>query len=174
MKRFATLAVLALSVMLGTAPAVGAETLAQVAQTASHGFNIRMPGTPQSQFQDVQIPGGKVSTGAWTTQTAEGVIYSVSFADYPEPVAKARPAKDFLDEGEAGLANQLRGTVRSKRDVALDGNPGREFTVSSENGEVKARNYMVGRRLYTLLVLYNPSIGAPDADKFLGSLALRK
>lgn len=174
MKRFATLAVLAASVLLGAAPAVAAEALAPVAQTAGHGFTIRMPGTPQAQFQDVQIPGGTVGTGAWSSMLNSGAIYSVSFADYPEAVAKARPAKEFLDEGEAGLANQLRGTVRSKRDVTLDGNPGREFTVSSDNGEVKARNYMVGRRLYTLLVLYNPAIGAPDADGFLGSLKLVK
>ncbi|MGZ3460231.1 MAG: hypothetical protein ACXU86_17215, partial [Archangium sp.] len=44
--------------------------------------------------------------------------------------------------------------------------------IASDAGEVKARNFLVGPRLYTLLVLYNPSIGAPQADQFLTSLEL--
>jgi hypothetical protein len=139
---------------------------------AEEGFSVKMPGEPKAQRQKVTIPAGEVATAAYSLQTPEGVIFSVSTADYPEKVVAARPAEAFLNEGRDGLTNQLKGTVSNEQEVTIDGYPGKAYTVSSPNGEVKARNYLVGPRLYTLLVLYNPSIGAPGADEFLGSLAL--
>lgn len=139
---------------------------------AEEGFSVKMPGQPQVQRQKVTIPAGEVSTAAYSLQTPEGVIFSVSIADYPEKVVAARPAEAFLNEGRDGLTNQLKGTISNEQEVTVDGYPGKAYTVSSPNGEVKARNYLVGPRLYTMLVLYNPSIGAPGADDFLGSLAL--
>jgi hypothetical protein len=112
-----------------------------------------------------------VQTAAWTTNV-EGVLYSISTADYPERVVAANPAAAFLNEGKNGLVNQLKGTIKSEEDITLQGYPGKAFTVSSDAGEVRARNFLVGPRLYTLLVLYNPSIGAPLAEQFLTSLEL--
>jgi hypothetical protein len=139
---------------------------------AEEGFSVKMPGQPQVQRQKVTIPAGEVATAAYSLQTPEGVIFSVSTADYPEKVVAARPAEAFLNEGRDGLNNQLKGTISNEQEITIDGYPGKSYTVSSPNGEVKARNYLVGPRLYTMLVLYNPSIGAPGADDFLGSLAL--
>jgi len=139
---------------------------------AEEGFAVKMPGQPQVQRQKVNIPAGEVSTAAYSLQTPEGVIYSVSIADYPEKVVASRPAEAFLNEGRDGLTNQLKGTVSNEQELTLDGYPGKSYTVSSPNGEVRARNYLVGPRLYTMLVLFNPSIGAPGADEFLGSLQL--
>jgi len=134
-------------------------------------FTVMIPGEPQAQRGEVAIPGGKVQTAAWTSNV-EGVLYSISTADYPEKVVAANPASAFLNEGKNGLVNQLKGTLKSEEDVTLQGYPGKAFTVSSDSGEVRARNFLVGPRLYTLLVLYNPSIGAPQADEFLSSLEL--
>jgi hypothetical protein len=139
---------------------------------AEEGFAVRMPGQPQVVRNKVTIPAGDVTTAAWTVQV-EGVIYSVSIADYPEKVVAARPPEAFLEEGKNGLTNQLKGTLKSEEALTINGiYPGKAYTVSSDNGEVRARNYLVGPRLYTMLVLYNPSIGAPGADEFLGSLEL--
>jgi hypothetical protein len=135
-------------------------------------FTVMIPGEPpQAQRGEVAIPGGKVQTAAWTTNI-EGVLYSISTADYPEKVVAANPPAAFLNEGKNGLVNQLKGTIKSEEDITLQSYPGKAFTVSSDAGEVKARNFLVGPRLYTLLVLYNPSIGAPMADQFLTSLEL--
>jgi hypothetical protein len=140
--------------------------------SSAEGFSVMFPGDPQPQRGEVAIPGGKVSTAAWTISDPNGVLYSISTADYPEKVVAANPAAAFLNEGKNGLVNQLKGTVKAEEDVTLQGYPGKSFTVSSDAGEVKARNFLVGPRLYTLLVLYNPSIGAPQADAFLTSLEL--
>jgi hypothetical protein len=152
-------------------PATPAVALNRVEAT-EEGFSVRMPGQPQVVRNKVTIPAGDVVTAAWTTQV-EGVIYSVSMADYPEKVVAARPPEAFLEEGKNGLVNQLKGTIKNEEALTLNGiYPGKAYTVSSDNGEVRARNYLVGPRLYTLLVLFNPSIGAPGADEFLGSLEL--
>lgn len=140
--------------------------------TTAEGFNVMFPGDPQPQRGEVTIPGGKVSTAAWTITDPNGVLYSISTADYPEKVVAANPTAAFLNEGKNGLVKQLKGTVKSEEDITLQGYSGKAFTVSSDAGEVKARNFLVGPRLYTLLVLYNPSIGAPQADAFLTSLEL--
>jgi len=139
---------------------------------APEGFTVMFPGAPEPQRGEVAIPGGKVTTAAWTVSHPSGVLYSISTADYPEKVVAANPAAAFLNEGKNGLVNQLKGTVKAEEDITLQGYAGKSFTVSSDAGEVRARNFLVGPRLYTLLVLYNPSIGAPEADQFLTSLAL--
>jgi hypothetical protein len=140
--------------------------------SAPEGFNVMFPGDPQPQRGEVAIPGGKVKTAAWTISDPSGVLYSISTADYPEKIVAANPASAFLNEGKNGLVNQLKGTVKAEEEITLQGYAGKAFTVSSDNGEVRARNFLVGPRLYTLLVLYNPSIGAPQADAFLTSLEL--
>jgi hypothetical protein len=63
--------------------------------------------------------------------------------------------------------------VKSEENLTInDTYPGKAFVIASDQGEVRARSYLVGPRLYTMLALYNPSIGAPAADEFLRSLTL--
>jgi hypothetical protein len=120
----------------------------------------------------VTTKAGDISTAAWNGNV-DGVIYSLSIADYPAKVVAARPPEAFLNEGRDGLVNQLKGKLVSEENITInDTYPGKAFTISSDNGEVKARNYLVGPRMYTMLTLYNPSIGAPSADTFLRSLNL--
>lgn len=156
----------------GAQPAPAAPTVQLNRVEAPEGFAVRLPGEPQVVRNKVTIPAGDVTTAAWTSNI-DGVIYSISMADYPEKVVASRPPEAFLEEGKQGLVNQLKGTLKNEEAVTINGTyPGKAYTVSSDNGEVRARNYLVGPRLYTLLVLYNPSIGAPGADEFLGSLEL--
>jgi hypothetical protein len=157
----------------GTTPAEEGKPQVQFQKLeAAEGFTVMFPGSPEPQRGEVAIPGGKVKTAAWTVNHPSGVLYSISTADYPEKIVAANPAAAFLNEGKNGLVNQLKGTVKAEEEITLQGYAGKSFTVSSDSGEVRARNFLVGPRLYTLLVLYNPSIGAPEADQFLTSLAL--
>ncbi len=139
--------------------------------TAPEGFTVLFPGTPEAQRSKVAVPGGEVSTAAWSADV-DGVLFSVSTLDYPESVVAARPASDFFAGGKAQLVSKLNGTIKSEENITLQGYPGQALTISSDSGEVRARNYLVGARLYTLLTRYNPSVGAPQVDEFLGSLEL--
>ncbi|MDY7227663.1 hypothetical protein [Hyalangium rubrum] len=160
-------------------PAAGAATPAAPAgpqlQTVGgpeEGFTAKMPGAPQPQRNKVTIPAGDIVTAAWNANV-ENVGYAISLADYPVKVVAARPPEAFLNEARDGIIAQLKGTLKSEENITInDTYPGKAFVVSSENGEVKARSYLVGPRLYTMLALYNPSIGAPAADEFLRSLTL--
>jgi hypothetical protein len=162
----------------GTPEATPAPTAVAAPQLNSFGgpedgFTAKMPGNPpQAVRNKVTTKAGDITTAAWNGNV-DGVIYSLSIADYPAKVVASRAPEEFLDEGRDGLVKQLKGKVVSEENLTInDAYPGKAFTVTSDNGEVKARNYLVGPRLYTLLVLFNPSIGAPAADDFLRSLTL--
>ncbi|QPQ55913.1 hypothetical protein IC614_04850 [Allosphingosinicella flava] len=178
MKRIAAAIGLTLPANMGRAIAVASTILASPAWAelrtveTGEGFAIRMPGQPEAMRNTVQISGGEVKTASWTAPTGDGAIYSVSYADYPEKIVVANTPDQFMNEGRDGLANQLKGKIVSETAVTLGNHPGKAVAISSDAGEVKARFYWVGTRLYTLLVLYNAATGAPDADAFLGSIKL--
>ena len=140
--------------------------------TAPEGFTVLFPGQVEAQRGKVSIPGGEVQTASWAINDSSGVLYSVSTLDYPEKVVAAHPAAAFFNEGKTGLVNKLKGTIKSEEDITIQGYPGKSLVISSDSGEVRAHNFLVGPRLYTLLVLFNPSIGAPQADQFFSSLEL--
>jgi hypothetical protein len=139
---------------------------------AQEGFVIGMPTEPQVERKQVPLGANTVNTAAYSAR-AEEVIYSVSTADYPEKLVASRPPEALLNEGKDGLVKQVQGTIKDESDVTLDGYPGKAYTVSSPVvGEIKARNFLVGPRLYTLLVIYNPNHPNTTADTFLTSLKL--
>jgi len=140
---------------------------------AEEGFTAKMPGAPQVVRNKVPIRDGEVTIAAWNSNI-DSVIYALTTADYPEKVVAARTAETMLTkEGRDSLMTQLKGTLKSEENITInDKYPGKSFVISSDSGEVKARSYLVGTRLYTMVVLYNPSIGAPAADAFLTSLNL--
>ncbi|CAM4213984.1 hypothetical protein [Corallococcus soli] len=140
---------------------------------APEGFSIGMPAEPQVARKQVPLGSGTVNTAAYSARAME-VLYSVSIADYPEKLVASRPPEALLNEGRDGLAKEVQGTLKDEQDFTLEGGyPGKSYTVSSPTvGELKARNILVGSRMYTLLVLFNPNTGAPAADAFLTSLKL--
>ncbi|NOK13174.1 hypothetical protein HNS30_29445 [Corallococcus exercitus] len=155
----------------GTAPAAAAPAFKTY--EATEGFTIGMPMEPQVERKQVPLGANTVNTAAFSARTEDGTIYSVSTADYPEKLVSSRPPEALLNEGKDGLVKQVQGTIKEESDVTLDGYPGKAYTVSSPVvGELKARNFLVGPRLYTLLVIYNPNHPNTTADAFLTSLKL--
>lgn len=140
---------------------------------AEDGFTVMMPGEPQLTRSRVAIQGGEVQVGTWKS-SVEGALFSVSYADYPEPVIATKPPMALVNEGRDSVVASVKGTLLREQEVTLDGvYPGKAYVAESPSGEVRARHFLVGNRLYTLLALFNPSIGSPQADAFLSSLALR-
>ena len=137
------------------------------------GFTAKMPGAAQVARNKVTIPSGDVTIATWNSNI-DGVIYALTTAEYPAKFVAGRSAETMINrEGRDSLITQLKGTLKSEENITInDIYPGKAFVVSSDNGEVRARIFLVGPRLYTLLALYNPSIGAPAADEFLKSLTL--
>jgi hypothetical protein len=160
------------------APAAGGEAAAALTPVAgTEGFTISMPGTPTNQSQNTALPGdaGSARSAYWTSSDPTGARYTVSFVEYPESVVKRATSEMFFNETlQKGLVAQLKNArVVNETPVTLQGYPGRSFTVASDQGEVQGRNFLVGPRIYTLLVQYNPSLGAAQAQAFFDSLQLQ-
>ncbi|MHA7634223.1 hypothetical protein [Corallococcus sp. M7] len=155
----------------------GAETAAAAPAfkpyEAAEGFTIEMPMEPQVARRQIPLGSSTVNTAAFSVRTDDGTIYSVSTADYPERLVASRPPEALLNEGRDGIVKEVQGTLKEEAEITLDGYPGKAYTVSSPvHGAVKARNFLVGPRLYTLLVIYNPNHPNTTADAFLTSLKL--
>lgn len=137
------------------------------------GFRVKLPTPTEPTRNSAQLAEGEVKVAAWSAQDMTGVTYSVAIADYPEAlVAKITPDV-FLSEGRKGVMSELTNAeIVSEEPVELEGHPGTAYTINSDNGTVMGRNYLVGNRLYTQLVIYNSAVGAPEAEAFLNSLEL--
>ncbi len=154
------------------APAAPAGPQLNTFGSPEDGFTAKMPGTPQVNRGKQTISDGDLIKGDWVA-TVDNVAYGLSTAEYPLKTVAPRKPEAFLDKSKTDFVTALKGTLKSEESITLDGvYPGKAFVISSENGELKGRAYLVGTRLYTLFTLYNPSIGAPAGDAFLNSLTL--
>jgi len=135
-------------------------------------FTVVMPDKPETNSSVVATPSGEVSVRSWTL-ASEGDLYSMSIADYPAKFVASRPAARFLEDGRRGFIDQLKGELVSEKTIVIQGHSGTEFSITSDNGDAKARVVMVGRRVYTMFVLARSSGGAAGAENFLTSLRLK-
>jgi hypothetical protein len=138
---------------------------------ATEGFAVSMPKDPQVQRNSVELKKGKVMTVSLSSNV-EGVIYSVTRAEYPEAIVKKAGTKKMLTEAREGLAKQLKGTVSDEKEALLAGHPGETFTVAGTSNMVRARSAIVANQLFSLIVVYTGKV--PDkADEFLNSIELK-
>ena len=135
-------------------------------------FTVVMPNNPETASNVVAIPSGDVVIRTWNA-VDEGDIYAITTADYPAKYVASHASEDFLVDARDNLITQLKGLLASQRTVELQGNSGTEFAITSDNGNARARAMMVGRRVYTMLVLDRSPGGEGAADKFLTSLRLK-
>ena len=103
--------------------------------------------------------------------------WAVVYADYPEEVVQASDPDAMLDGAVAGAASNVGGEVVSKAEIALDGSPGRECTISLvQNGQdmvLRARIFLVGNRLYQIMVIVpKGEENSQEIDSFLQSFQL--
>ena len=138
--------------------------------TAPEGFSAEFPGQPQEKRGEAQSPQGPISTAVWTV-TLENVIYNVSVISYP--AAAAKTPESLLADAKTGLIAQLKAEVLSEEPTTLSGFAGHNFSLRADAGDVKARTFAADNRLFTMLAVYSPNLGAPPAvEKFLSSLEL--
>jgi hypothetical protein len=155
----------------GAADAGAAEGAPLVTVEVPEGFSAVFPVEPQAQRNSVAIKAGNVNTVSLTANL-NGVLFSVTRAEYPEAlVARAGPRK-MLAEARLQLSSQLKGKPTEEKDVELSGHPGQIFFISGQDRLVRARSAIVQNQLYTLVVVYTGPT-PPQAEAFLASLALK-
>jgi hypothetical protein len=113
----------------------------------------------------------------------DGLYYSVGYADFPEWVFtlgdRSAMVEALLGTAGLGMTKLHNGELLSDMKIAIGEFPGREILVEfQEQGQkaiVKARFYLVGRRMYQIMV-YAPAGkgGMGDIGEFLESFQLLK
>ncbi|HEU0015454.1 MAG TPA: hypothetical protein VFQ45_17320 [Longimicrobium sp.] len=142
---------------------------------AGEGFRARIPGGAVVARDSTVYPGGKVLLRVRWTSPLDHPMYHVEFTEYPAGSLGRFPPAQILKESVERLAGISKGTVTESREMRLGSYPGLAFTITGENGEnteVRGRYFVVGERLYTIYVLFAPSVGAPHLQAFLDSFQL--
>ena len=137
--------------------------------TTEGGFAVSMPGAPKQEKETDQD--GLTSYSFSVELEQPESVYMVTYYDVPE-VAQATPeqVKELLDGAPDAFAKGGNTNLTRSQNITLDGNPGREFDFTSDEGFAgKGRVYLVKQRLF-LVVGVTPQ--TQNAQRFLDSFRL--
>jgi hypothetical protein len=152
---------LLLAVIVTAAPDAGVDPTAPFV-SAEGGFSILFPSPPEERNE----PGGTRTFSAETATTA----FIVSYVELP---TKAGRPKDQLAHVRETIAGG--GKLTAERPVTLGRSPGLELVVEKDGLVVTERAYVIGRRLYQLMVIAPPGeANARAAQLFFGSFKALK
>jgi hypothetical protein len=141
-------------------------------KSADGGFKVLMPGTPKEKTQ--ATPGGELKM--YLVEERNGA-YMAGFANTPIPPNESEAqTQNRLDGARDGAVRNINGTLVKDTKIKLAGKePGREIEANlpQNKGIIRARFYIVGSRMYQVMVVGTKSFaGSADATKFLDSFAL--
>jgi hypothetical protein len=141
------------------------------------GFSVFTPKslTPQKEktetaagTMDMMIYMAELPTSAW----------GVCCNDFPADLLEGKDPVVILKGAAEGFGNQISGSVSAESQLALDGHPGLQITLSGVargvNMFAKARFYLVRNRMYQIYVISEKGKEDVEAiDRFLTSFKLK-
>jgi hypothetical protein len=141
-------------------------------------FRVRFPEAPRERTQKVTSLAGPIEVHMFGVDRGD-VAYLAFYNDYSVDPAQLDP-EGVLEAVVQGALSTSKARLTAKRDVHLGDYPGREYRaeLALPDGRAatsKSRIYLVGTRLYQVLVV--SAQGKEDAkaiDAFLDSFALVK
>ncbi len=120
---------------------------------------------------------GTISMHMFTADQAKNSV-AIGYADYPQDFISQNDANTILDNACSGAVSNISGTLISKDEISLDGNPGKEIVVNAAAGNgqvvtVKARLYLVKNRLYMVMILAaKGNLTRTDSDNFFATFKI--
>lgn len=162
-----------------TRPAAAPATAANADFVSNEGgFRVRFPGTPKTSVSQQTLPTGPAPYYQFVL-TKGGVVYLVSYVDYPRAFNSPKTIKVFYDTSRD---NSISGAAKlvTEKSVKADGVEGREFITEDGDSRLATRQFLVGRRLYQLIIGVTIKPGSPgltpervaQASAFLDSFHL--
>jgi len=135
-------------------------------------FKVQMPGTPR---EETNFAAG-TSFKTYSIQEMNGA-YAVAFADMPIPSGERdAQIQARLDGARDGMVRNINATLTGSSFIRLNGKyPGREVRADlpGKKGILRARVYLVDRRLYQVMVVGTTSwANSPETTTFLDSLVV--
>jgi hypothetical protein len=133
-------------------------------------FSILMPATPRTQEQPVDTAAGKLINYVAMAQRGSAA-FAISYADYPQNNAEPQ---GVLDTVRDGAVTGIKGTLVTTKRITHKGFPGREFQASVQGALYTSRIFLVGDRLYQMVVVAPVGqLSDSDISKFLTSFDLK-
>ena len=139
-------------------------------------FKVSLPGTPKKMTRTLSTAVGKIQLHMFIVPTMNNkVAFAVMYNDYPAAVVKAGNADAILERAIQGAVRSKRGKITSKKNIKIDGHPGKSVVFEGMSGTKKLsgriRIYLVGSRLYQLLLFQQEGtvVKQADVDKFHAS-----
>jgi hypothetical protein len=146
-------------------------------ESRAGGFSILVPASLQEKTQDVESGFSKMTVHAFIGGT-DLLRFFISYLDYDEEVLTELKADEILRQAQAQLVSSPDAVVLSEAEITLNGYPGREITFdtgeeSNPELSVKARIFLVGPRLYQIMVMIpKGDVGTVSNNAFLESFSL--
>jgi hypothetical protein len=140
-------------------------------------YRAMFPSTPKTAKQNLPGPAGvKVTAHSATVKDRNGAVYGVNYTEFPNAT------EAMLDAAVDAMIKSAKMKPSSREKIDLDGHPGRDvkFEVdpprgTKEKGLGQAKCFLVGKRIYQVLVIGPESKVSTDEIKaFVDSFALLK
>jgi hypothetical protein len=140
-------------------------------------FQVKLPHEPETETKTLVIGPGNQSVKVTTMKSAGpgSTVFAVTYADYPASFSNV-PTRQILDGVRDGLkSTDGKVTEDSETFLGTDKLPGRQLRIDARRRAIRARVFLVGHRLYQVMVT-GPAdqVGSDAADAFLDSFELLK
>lgn len=134
------------------------------------GFSVLMPKQPTKSSQEVNTKAGPTTLHMYMVEYPS-MAYAVMYNSVPGTIADP---EESLDRARDGAVKSFGGVLVTDRKITLEGNPGREVRVKGgKDMMITFRHYVVGNKLYQLMVSYPEGYDASDqVKKFMNSFEL--
>ncbi|MEM9837500.1 MAG: hypothetical protein AAF828_13415 [Bacteroidota bacterium] len=145
-------------------------------------FRIQLPAKWDQRVDSVPTPVGTLAYHTYwlqtPTDTADNVMYMLSYVDYPEGALhhdSTELVNEFLNASQEEAEKRMRGTVLFSTDKERNGYPGRFWRIDYLDGQASVRTqaYIAKNRYYALQTVSRSQLGVNrSTDKFFDSLVL--
>lgn len=141
-------------------------------------FSVQLPAEPKGQRIILNTDFGRNYLNMYVlNRKDDNFVYSVAFVDYPPELFQSKSADKILEDAKNGAVNNIQGILVKESKISIGKNPGRDITIETTAGNavVRARFYLVGQRVYQLMVTTDKKWAKSyNINKFLDSLELIK
>ncbi len=135
------------------------------------GYAVEMPGEWKVQSQDVPTNAGVIKVNIAVVD-AGAIAFVTMYSRYPESTIQGQTVSVLFDGARNGAVANVKGKLRSERDVTVSGFPGREIIIDGPTGGIVImRFFLSGSTLIQAIVGGKSGVETdPDTRRFLDSL----
>ena len=131
-------------------------------------FSLLMPQKPISTASTVETSQGRFDTKAFIARhgTVDSLVCMAGYTDISSKILVANDVDGFFDGFRDQFIKETGGKLVSEKSSTLYGHSGREIKMQLFRGELRVRLFVVGNRLYQLVVIKSDKVEASDEEMF--------